>query len=198
MKYFPFDTLFVRLGGMHTLIHSIGAICTFMAGSGLSHILFSTFAGVEQLLTDKEYNYCLRALKMVAEIILEQLLQIEIILSYKLYESSRGKGSKEQDLQNLARLFTESCMPSNGLYQGWEGKQLSTARCNSESNTYLLLCSWLSQLCQSSFTLPHDFWMSSSRYLQGAFGRKSRYEAQGGYLEWYIKCYVYWINIYAI
>ena len=80
MKYFPFDNFFVRLGGMHTLIHSIGAICTFMAGSGLSHILFSTFAGVEQLLTDKEYNYRLRALKMVAEIILEQLLQIEMYL----------------------------------------------------------------------------------------------------------------------
>ena len=55
----------------------IGAIGTLMTDSGLSDILASSFAGVERMLSGKKYPQCLRALRMVVEVILEPLLQLD-------------------------------------------------------------------------------------------------------------------------
>ena len=77
LKEFPLDHYFIRLGGMHTLMNFIGAIGTLMAGTGLSDILSSTFAGAERMLQGKKYPQCLRALRMVVEVILEPLLQLD-------------------------------------------------------------------------------------------------------------------------
>ena len=53
-----------------------------MSDSGLSDILSSTFAGVPRMLTGKKYPKCLRALRMVVEVILEPILQIDGVSCY--------------------------------------------------------------------------------------------------------------------
>ena len=70
IKDFPLNNFFIRLSGMYTLMNFVGAIGTFMSDSGLSDILSSTFAEVARMLTGKKYPQCLRALRMVVEIIL--------------------------------------------------------------------------------------------------------------------------------
>ena len=82
IKDFPLNNFFIRLGGMHTLMNFVGAIGTLMSDSGLSDILSSTFAGVPRMLTGKKYPQCLRALRMVVEVILEPILQIDGVSCY--------------------------------------------------------------------------------------------------------------------
>ena len=74
---FPFDSFFIRLGGMHTLMNFIGAIGYLMADSGLSDILSPVFSGVEKMLKGQKFPQCLRALRIVVEVILEPLLEQE-------------------------------------------------------------------------------------------------------------------------
>ena len=74
IKGFPLNNFFIRLGGMHTLMNFVAAIGTLMSNSGLSDILSSSFAGVARMLTGKKYPQCLRAFRMVVEVILEPLL----------------------------------------------------------------------------------------------------------------------------
>lgn len=79
---FPMDTFFIRLGGMHTLMNLIGAIGNLMANTGLEDILSSAFAGVKKMLIGKKFPQCLRALRMVVEVILELILEDTSIRCY--------------------------------------------------------------------------------------------------------------------
>ena len=63
-----------RLGGMHTLMSFIGAIGTLMADTGLETIMNAAFGGVQKMLTGKKYPQNMRALRIVVEEVLHDLV----------------------------------------------------------------------------------------------------------------------------
>ena len=67
---FPLSTFFVRLGGMHFLMGFIGAVGNLMTETGLADIMSSAFGGVRKMLSGKKFPMCMRALRMVVEVIL--------------------------------------------------------------------------------------------------------------------------------
>ena len=67
--------LFYRLGGMHMLMSLIGAVGNLMTETGLADIMSSAFAGVHKMLVGKKFPMCMRALRMVVEVILEPVLK---------------------------------------------------------------------------------------------------------------------------
>ena len=68
------NTLYVRLGGMHVLMSFVGSVGTLMAESGLENVLSEVFGGVTKMLSGKKYPQNVRALRMLAEEILRDLL----------------------------------------------------------------------------------------------------------------------------
>ena len=69
-----FENVILRLGGMHTLMSFIGAVGTLMADSGLAVILGDVFGGVPKMLTGKKFPQNVRAMRIVAEELLQQVL----------------------------------------------------------------------------------------------------------------------------
>ena len=69
-----FPNLILRLGGMHMLMSFVGAIGTLMTETGLSEILKSVFGGVEKMLTGKKFPMNMRAMRMVAEELLRDVI----------------------------------------------------------------------------------------------------------------------------
>ena len=69
-----FQNLFVRLGGMHTLISFLGSIGTLMKGTGLEEIMSKVFGGVKKMLDGKKYPQNFRAMRIVAEELLRNVL----------------------------------------------------------------------------------------------------------------------------
>ena len=67
---FPPSAFLVRLGGMHMLMSFIGAVGNLMSETGLADIMSSAFAGVHKMLLGKKFPMCMRALRMVVEVIL--------------------------------------------------------------------------------------------------------------------------------
>ena len=63
-----------RLGGMHLLMSFIGCIGTLMSNSGLEDIMSAAFGGVAKMLTGKKFPQNCRALRMVTEEILLEIL----------------------------------------------------------------------------------------------------------------------------
>lgn len=64
----------LRLGGMHFLMSFVGAIGNLMAGSGLEEIMRAAFGGVPKMLTGKNFPQNTRALRIVVEEILHDIL----------------------------------------------------------------------------------------------------------------------------
>lgn len=71
----------LRLGGMHMLMSFVGAIGSLMGGSGLSEILSSTFAGVSKMLIGKKFPQNVRAMRLVAEELLRNIINREDVTS---------------------------------------------------------------------------------------------------------------------
>ena len=69
-----FQNLIPRLVGMHMLMSFVGAIGTLMAETGLAQILESVFGGVEKMLTGKKFPMDMRAMRMVAEELLRDVV----------------------------------------------------------------------------------------------------------------------------
>ena len=69
-----FSNVVLRVGGMHMLMSFVGAIGSLMAGSGLAEILESAFGGVAKLLTGKKFPQNVRALRLVMEELLRDIL----------------------------------------------------------------------------------------------------------------------------
>ena len=67
---FPPSAFLVRLGGMHMLMSFIGTVGNLMTETGLADIMSSAFAGVHKMLLGKKFPMCMRALRMVVEVIL--------------------------------------------------------------------------------------------------------------------------------
>ena len=62
-----FTNFFLRLGGMHLLMSFCGAVGTLLEGSSIAEILWSTFGGVNKMLTGKQFPQNVKAFRMVAE-----------------------------------------------------------------------------------------------------------------------------------
>ena len=95
-----FSDVTLRLGGMHMLMSFVGAIGSLMDGSGLCDVLCSTFAGVAKMLSGKKFPQNIRALRMVMEELLREIVNradiktIEDMLSYLDKVASKSKTSK--------------------------------------------------------------------------------------------------------
>ena len=63
-----------RLGGMHTLMSFIGAVGTVMSNSGLEEVMNSAFAGVPKMLSGKKFSQNVRALRLVTEVLLIDII----------------------------------------------------------------------------------------------------------------------------
>ena len=70
-----FDSVVLRLGGMHLLMSFVGSVGTLMGNSGLEELLESTFAGVTKLLNGKKFPQNVRALRIVTEELLRNTLE---------------------------------------------------------------------------------------------------------------------------
>lgn len=77
-----FSNLIPRLGGMHMLKSFIGAVGTLMAGSGLAEILEVVFGGVEKMLNGKKFPMNMRALRLLTEDLLREIVNQDNVSSY--------------------------------------------------------------------------------------------------------------------
>ena len=69
-----FPNLIPRLGGMHMLMSFVGAIGSLMTETGLAQILESVFGGVEKMLTGKNFPMNVRAMRLLAEELLRDVI----------------------------------------------------------------------------------------------------------------------------
>ena len=70
-----FTPFIPRLGGMHFLMSFIGTIGANAADSGLADVLESAFSGVTKMLSGKKFPQNIRALRMLTEELLREMLQ---------------------------------------------------------------------------------------------------------------------------
>ena len=70
-----FPNFYPRLGGMHLLMSFMGCIGTLMKDTGLTELLSPVFAGVSKMLSGKKFPQNVRALRMVTEELLRDLLK---------------------------------------------------------------------------------------------------------------------------
>ncbi|KAJ8317815.1 hypothetical protein KUTeg_004635 [Tegillarca granosa] len=82
-----FGDVVLRLGGMHTLMSFVGSVGTLMASSGLEKLLESTFGGVAKMLSGKKFPQNVRALRLVAELLLRPILSEHVFQSMSELES---------------------------------------------------------------------------------------------------------------
>ena len=68
------------------LMSFIGAIGNLMKETGLADIMSSAFAGVNKLLIGKKFPMCMRALRMVVEVVLQPILNELTIQCYDTFE----------------------------------------------------------------------------------------------------------------
>ena len=92
-----FQTLVPRLGGMHMLMSFVGAVGSLMVETGLSEILGSVFGGVHKMLKGKKFPMNMRALRLLTELLLQDIVHNNHVTCYddlisildKLASSSR-------------------------------------------------------------------------------------------------------------
>ena len=69
-----FHNFIPRLGGMHILMNFVGAIGHLMENSGLEEVLKSAFAGIPRMLSGKKFPQNTRALRLVVEEVLRDIM----------------------------------------------------------------------------------------------------------------------------
>ena len=69
-----FSKMVVRLGGMHMLMSFLGSIGSLMKGTGLEEIMAKVFGGVKKMLDGKKYPDNFRALRIMAEELLRDII----------------------------------------------------------------------------------------------------------------------------
>ena len=72
-ELFP-PSFIIQLGGMHLLTSFIEAVGNLMSNTDLADILSSGFAGVAKMMIGKKFPICIRALRIVVEMILAPLI----------------------------------------------------------------------------------------------------------------------------
>ena len=70
-----FPNFFPRLRGMHMSMNFVGCIGVLMANSGLEEVLKAAFGGEARMLTGKNFPQNVRALRMLCEKLLRDILQ---------------------------------------------------------------------------------------------------------------------------
>ena len=70
-----FTQFIPRLGGMHLLMSFVGSVGTLMANTGLEEIMKSAFGRVAKMLTGKKFPQNCRALRMITEELLRDMLE---------------------------------------------------------------------------------------------------------------------------
>ena len=70
-----FQNFVLRLGGMHFIMNFIGCVGTLMADTGLSKVMECAFGGVAHMLNGKRFPQNFRALRMVVEELLRNMVQ---------------------------------------------------------------------------------------------------------------------------
>ena len=68
------DDFVIRLGVMHALISFVGSVGALMGNSGLEEVLKAAFGGVTRMLTGNNFPQNTRALRMVAEALLQPII----------------------------------------------------------------------------------------------------------------------------
>ena len=96
-----FSMFVPRLGGMHMMMSFVGAVGTFMRGSGLEEIMKSTFAGVPKLLSGKKFPQNVRALRIVTEELLRPTLDNQELHSRKNLTKYLASKSQKSDTSKL-------------------------------------------------------------------------------------------------
>ena len=102
LKFIP------RLGGMHTLMSFVGAVGTLMADTGLQPIMEVAFGGVAKMLAGKKFPQNVRALRMVVQELLRDILTSEDLHSHSqlmhvLEEKSRRSRTSKLWVDNLIK-----------------------------------------------------------------------------------------------
>jgi hypothetical protein len=92
-----FSNVYLRLGGMHTLMSYVGSIGTLMAGSGLDEILTAGFGGVQKMLSGKKFPQNVRALRLLVEELLRPIFEND---------------QKPKSMIELKRMLNERCEKS--------------------------------------------------------------------------------------
>ena len=69
-----FNDMIIRLGGMHMFMSFLGSIGSLMKGTGLEQIMATVFGGVKKMLDGKKYPDNFRALRIVAEELLRDVI----------------------------------------------------------------------------------------------------------------------------
>ena len=70
-----FTPFIPRLGGMHFLMSFIGTVGANAANSGLDEVLGAAFSGVSKMLSGKKFPQNFRALRILTEELLRDILQ---------------------------------------------------------------------------------------------------------------------------
>ena len=94
------------------LMSFIGAVGNLMTKTGLADIMSSAFAGVHKMLLSKKFLMCMRALRMVVEVILIPIIDD---CEVQCNDAFMAKNSKEQDMQALVRLSRQACFVDDGI-----------------------------------------------------------------------------------
>ena len=68
------DEFVLRLGAIHTLMSCVGSVGALMGNSGLEEVLKTAFGGMTRMLTGKNFPQNTRALRMVADELLQPII----------------------------------------------------------------------------------------------------------------------------
>ena len=101
-----FPNFIPRLGGMHLLMSFVGCIGTLMTNTGLEEILDKSFAGVKKMLSGKKFPMNIRALRMVVEELLRNVIKDmsdSTDLSSYLEEVSKRSLTAKHWIDNLVK-----------------------------------------------------------------------------------------------
>ena len=94
-----FEYFIPRLGGMHFLMSFVGCVGVLMQNSGLADIMKSAFAGVPKMLSGKNYPNNVRALRIVVEELLREVLpDLECEFELQTYLKELAAKSKTSQL----------------------------------------------------------------------------------------------------
>ena len=92
------DDFVLRLGGMHTLMCFVGSVGALMGKRGLEEVLKAAFGGVTRMLTGKNFRRNTRALRMVAEELLQPIISRaeshEDLMSILKKEAAKSRTAK--------------------------------------------------------------------------------------------------------
>lgn len=95
-----FPNFYAIMGGFHIVINIISCIGHLMQDTGLSEILKFAFAGVDKMLTGKSYPHNFRALRLLTEVLLE-----DVVKKVNSYEELMTQLDELATKSNTAKLW---------------------------------------------------------------------------------------------